>query len=63
MEGQIVRRLGKDGEEGDDGWIDHASVSLSLPPNTANHILDRLFVEPKRHPGQTVSPGIPRHRP
>lgn len=26
MEGKIVRRLGKDGEEGDDGWIDHASI-------------------------------------
>ncbi|OXG26368.1 dipeptidyl aminopeptidase [Cryptococcus neoformans Bt15] len=23
VEGEIVRRLGKDGEEGDDGWIDH----------------------------------------
>lgn len=22
-EGKVVRRLGKDGEEGDDGWIDH----------------------------------------
>lgn len=28
VEGEIVRRLGKDGEEGDDGWIDHASALL-----------------------------------
>jgi dipeptidyl aminopeptidase len=26
--GKVVRKLGKDGEEGDDGWIDHASFSL-----------------------------------
>lgn len=26
VQGEIVRRLGKDGEEGDDGWIDHASA-------------------------------------
>jgi dipeptidyl aminopeptidase len=26
-EGQVVRILGKNGEEGDDGWIDHVSVS------------------------------------
>ena len=25
-EGVVVRKLGKDGEEGDDGWIDHVSV-------------------------------------
>ena len=25
-QGKIVRTLGKNGEEGDDGWIDHASV-------------------------------------
>jgi dipeptidyl aminopeptidase len=24
-EGMVVRTLGKDGEEGDDGWIDHVS--------------------------------------
>jgi dipeptidyl aminopeptidase len=28
-EGKVVRKLGKDGEEGDDGWIDH--VSLIIP--------------------------------
>ena len=26
--GKIVRRLGKDGEEGDDGWIDQVSNSF-----------------------------------
>jgi dipeptidyl aminopeptidase len=31
-EGKIVRRLGQDGEEGDDGWIDH--VSFRLPCNS-----------------------------
>lgn len=25
-EGIVVRKLGKDGEEGDDGWIDHVSL-------------------------------------
>lgn len=25
-EGKVVRKLGKDGEEGDDGWIDHVSL-------------------------------------
>lgn len=25
-EGHVVRYLGKDGEEGDDGWIDHVSL-------------------------------------
>lgn len=24
-QGKVVRKLGKDGEEGDDGWIDHVS--------------------------------------
>ena len=24
-QGKVVRQLGKDGEEGDDGWIDHVS--------------------------------------
>lgn len=38
MEGKMVRRLGKDGEEGDDGWIDHASV-VPLP----------LRFSPKQH--------------
>lgn len=27
--GRIVRRLGKNGEEGDDGWIDHVSGLVS----------------------------------
>lgn len=25
-EGKVVRKLGKDGEEADDGWIDHVSL-------------------------------------
>ena len=25
-EGKVVRKLGKDGEEGDDGWIDHVGL-------------------------------------
>jgi len=29
-EGNVVRQLGKDGEEGDDGWIDHVSYLLPL---------------------------------
>jgi dipeptidyl aminopeptidase len=28
--GKVVRKLGKDGEEGDDGWIDHVSYSIPL---------------------------------
>jgi dipeptidyl aminopeptidase len=27
--GQVVRKLGKNGEEGDSGWIDHVSISSS----------------------------------
>jgi dipeptidyl aminopeptidase len=27
--GQLVRKLGKNGEEGDSGWIDHVSISSS----------------------------------
>lgn len=27
-EGVVVRRLGKDGEEGDDGWIEHVRFML-----------------------------------
>ena len=32
-EGVIVRRLGKDGEEGDDGWIEHVSEDEVLKVN------------------------------
>jgi len=28
--GKVVRKLGKDGEEGDDGWIDHVSHPFPL---------------------------------
>lgn len=31
-EGKVVRKLGKDGEEGDDGWIDHVSFCSSRSP-------------------------------
>ena len=30
-QGKVVRQLGKDGEEGDDGWIDHVSCRDSQP--------------------------------
>ncbi|KAL1407636.1 Dipeptidyl peptidase 4 [Vanrija albida] len=29
-EGQVVRKLGKEGEEGDDGWIDHGQNALPV---------------------------------
>jgi dipeptidyl aminopeptidase len=29
-EGQVVRKMGKDGEEGDDGWIDHANSVIEV---------------------------------
>lgn len=29
-EGKVVRRLGKEGEEGDDGWIDHVGLPRTL---------------------------------
>jgi dipeptidyl aminopeptidase len=35
--GKVVRKLGKDGEEGDDGWIDHASARL--PSGKSNNVL------------------------
>jgi dipeptidyl aminopeptidase len=28
--GKVVRKLGKDGEEGDDGWIDHVRHPIHL---------------------------------
>jgi hypothetical protein len=34
--GKVVRKLGKDGEEGDNGWIDH--VGYSNPSEGANGI-------------------------
>jgi dipeptidyl aminopeptidase len=27
--GKVVRKLGKEGEEGDDGWIDHVSSHIT----------------------------------
>lgn len=39
--GTVVRTLGKDGEEGDDGWIDHVGPSNPQPSDAA---------ESKRHP-------------
>lgn len=52
-EGQVVRVLGKDGEESDGGWIDHVGLtwrscwysSLTVPG-------------PERCPGQSASGGI-----
>lgn len=35
-EGKVVRRLGKDGEEGDDGWIDHVSHRTTMHTYAAN---------------------------
>ena len=32
--GSVVRMLGKDGEEGDDGWIDHVGAGLCCGPST-----------------------------
>lgn len=29
--GTVVRNLGKDGEEGDDGWVDNVSITLLYP--------------------------------
>lgn len=29
-EGKVVRKLGKDGEEGDDGWIDHGQNTIAI---------------------------------
>lgn len=47
MEGKIVRRLGKDGEEGDDGWIDHASVVPFSPPprELTTYLIAFLYID------------------
>lgn len=33
-EGNVVRQLGRGGEEGDDGWIDHVSWLLVVLPSS-----------------------------
>ncbi|KIY32640.1 dipeptidyl aminopeptidase [Cryptococcus gattii E566] len=38
MEGQIVRRLGKDGEEGDDGWIDHGQNAIPVKGSVRGYL-------------------------
>jgi len=35
--GQVVRKLGRDGEQGDDGWIDATQTVFPLPPGLSPH--------------------------
>jgi hypothetical protein len=50
--GSVVRTLGKDGEEGDDGWIDHVCSALYCDPNNFSDTSPGLFTESTSHPSQ-----------
>lgn len=56
--GRVVRKLGKDGEEGDDGWIEHVSErffvfwSFDWPGLTRSYITRCRDTESKRHSGK-----------
>jgi len=64
--GRVVRKLGKNGEQGDDGWIDHVSsiyaIRLSI---TLTHYLLGAHHLPFKHRDSVPSwnHGISRHRP
>lgn len=51
VEGKIVRKLGKDGEEGDDGWIDHGQNLLAVKESsgTVGGYLDLIPREGYNH--------------
>lgn len=53
-EGKVVRRLGKDGEEGDDGWIDHVRChpTAGARRDRVWTIADVVCVGPGYHPDQ-----------
>jgi dipeptidyl aminopeptidase B len=40
VKGRIVRKLGKAGEEGDDGWIDHVNQAPRLSPHVLSALID-----------------------
>lgn len=45
--GRVVRKKGKDGEEGDDGWIESVRIMSHLPPILLTHIYlssHRIFI-------------------
>lgn len=46
-EGKAVRKLGKDGEEGDDGWIDHGQNVLAIKESSGT-VAGYLDVVPKK---------------
>ena len=49
-EGKVVRKLGKDGEEGDDGWIDNVGPGIAL---------EQVYLH--RHPGADNFPRLIHH--
>lgn len=52
-EGKVVRTLGRDGEEGDDGWIDHVSGVVRVVDSAFNatDVAGLMCLGPKCHPG------------
>lgn len=44
--GQVVRKLGKDGEEGDDGWIDHGQNTIAIK-QTSGALAGYVDIVPK----------------
>jgi dipeptidyl aminopeptidase len=65
--GHVVRKLGKNGEEGDDGWIE--SVRTTFPDCESRYALTCIIVtiDADHHPaaGEPVAlrrRGVPRHR-
>ncbi|TCD69053.1 hypothetical protein EIP91_008951 [Steccherinum ochraceum] len=43
--GTVVRRLGKNGEEGDDGWIDENQAVYPLPPSLLGSTADSGYLD------------------